>query len=171
VATIPEALGANARYTLAEADDIAQHIASRCKGPKWVLVTGGEPTDQDLRNLVDTLHAYGYKVALETSGTAVGLVGAAFDWVCVSPKIGMPGGRHVIPQVVELADEIKFVIGKPADLDKLDDLLGRCQLKPTAQICLQPVSQSPVATKFCIETVEDRGWRLSLQLHKYVGIA
>ena len=23
------------------------------------------------------------------------------DWVCVSPKIGMPGGRKIIPEVLD----------------------------------------------------------------------
>jgi 7-carboxy-7-deazaguanine synthase len=48
-------------------------------------------------------------------------------------------------------------------------LLAEHSLKPTVQICLQPVSLSRKATKLCIETVQARGWRLSIQTHKYIG--
>jgi 7-carboxy-7-deazaguanine synthase len=170
VPSIREALGATPKYTVTDPYTVARYIAVTHIGPKWIMVTGGEPADQPLAELVDALHAIGYKVAIETSGTATGLIGASFDWVCVSPKIGMPGGRTVLREVVEVADEIKFVIGKPNDLRKLDDLLDRCRPRPEMQICLQPMSQSKAATQFCISTVQDRGWRLSVQMHKYLAL-
>lgn len=171
VATITEARGANPQY--AEVDELAivQHIRTRHPGPRWILLTGGEPAMQDLAPLVAHLHQYSYKVAIETSGTARGLLGAGIDWVCVSPKIGMPGGLAVLPEVVAVADEVKMVVGKPADIEKLDQLLASAPaIKPERHVCLQPVSQSPTATKLCIETVQSRGWRLSVQMHKYLRL-
>lgn len=169
VKTIGEALGSNEKYTLASEAEIADYVAKNHPGPKWGLITGGEPADQPLKPLVDALHDRGYKVALETSGTALGLLGAEFDWICVSPKINMPGGKVVFPEVLHMADEIKHVVGRPRDLENLDTLLATAQLKPNAQICLQPVSLNQKATAFCIETVKQRGWRLSLQTHKYIN--
>lgn len=169
VATLPEALGANPRYAMLAASGIVAHIRAHHPGPRWVLVTGGEPARVDLRPLVKALHEAGYRVALETSGTETGHLGAAFDWVCVSPKIDMPGGKHIQPAALSIADEIKHVIGKQSDIDQLDSLLANLNLKPGVQICLQPVSLSPKATQLCIETVQSRGWRLSVQTHKLLG--
>lgn len=167
---LSEALGANPKYAVVDETKIAQHISAFHTGPKWVLLTGGEPAAQNIGDLVAELHAYGYKVAIETSGTALGFLGTGIDWVCVSPKIGMPGGLAVLREAVAVADEIKMVVGKPADLDRLAQLLADCPGKPDRQICLQPVSQSEAATQLCIETVQARGWRLSVQLHKLLRL-
>ena len=45
--------------------------------------------------MVEALHEADLRVALETPGTADDHVGAAVDWVCVSTKINMPGGRAI----------------------------------------------------------------------------
>lgn len=165
---ISNALGENLRYAYAEPEEIARYIRANHPGPHWTMVTGGEPAQYPLKPLVDALHAQGYKVALETSGTEIGHLGAGFDWVCVSPKINMPGGKTIKHEALEIADEIKHVVGKRADIDKLDDLLSHVRLKENAQICLQPISQGQRATQLCIETVQQRGWRLSIQVHKYL---
>lgn len=169
VATIDLARASPPAWTEAYADEIAAYCRDMCPGPNWILLTGGEPAEQGLAPLVDAFHARGYKVALETSGTMTGHLGAALDWVCVSPKIGMPGGRAIVPEAVAVADEIKFVVGKAADLQKLEQLLAAVSLKPTVQICLQPMSLSQKATELCLETVMARGWRLSIQVHKLLG--
>lgn len=170
VATLPQALGANDRFTFMTAVEIIAYIRHACPGPKWVLVSGGEPALYDLQPLVLACQAAGYKTAVETSGTELGHVGAGFDWVCVSPKMGMPGGKEVRLEALSVADEIKQVVGKPKDIEQLDALLAQATLKPTVQICLQPVSQSQAATQLCLDVVQKRGWRLSVQMHKYIGV-
>ncbi len=166
---LADALGSNGRYSYLTAPHIAAYIRENMPGPRWVLLTGGEPAQYDLHALVNSLHEDGYLIALETSGTEVGHVNTAVDWVCVSPKIDMPGGKQVLPQALATADEIKHVVGKQKDIDQLDALLEGVTLKPNVQICLQPVSTSPKATDLCTETVIQRGWRLSVQMHKYIG--
>lgn len=171
VQTIGEALGATTRWVELLPWDIVAAIRSLPPGPKWVLITGGEPADQDLADLVYTLQKVGYMVAIETSGTASGHIGTGINWVCVSPKIDMPGGRAILPEALAEAHEIKYVIGKPEDINKLDRLLLKNDsiLRPNVQICLQPLSLSAKATQLCTELVTSRGWRLSLQIHKYMG--
>lgn len=151
--------------------EIVQHLTNYLQpGPTWVMLTGGEPAQQDLKSLVIALHDAGYKVSLETSGTATGHIGANLDWVCVSPKFGMPGGRSVLAEAVRKADELKFVVGKKLDLIRILQFLKDHPLKPGCQICLQPLSFNEKATQLCIETVITNGWRLSLQMHKYLGL-
>jgi len=166
--SLADVLGANAQYTYQPANTIAEYIRANHAGPRWVLISGGEPAQYPLKELAEALHAQGYTLALETSGTEVGHIGAGIDWVCVSPKIAMPGGRTIQHEALESADEIKHVVGTARDIEALDALLAAVKLKPTAQICLQPVSVSPKATQLCIETVQQRGWRLSVQMHKYL---
>lgn len=150
---------------------IAQFRATS-PGVKWVLVTGGEPAQYDLAALVDAFHAAGYKAALETSGTETGHVDAGFDWVCVSPKIGMPGGKVIKAQALAVADEIKMVIGSSKQLRQLDQMLEENPiLKEGVTICLQPMSQSKKATELAINTCMTRGYRLSVQVHKYLDLA
>lgn len=170
VDTIDLAQGDTPRWTEMSSSQIAYYIAQNFPTFRWVLVTGGEPAEQDLEGLVNALHDTGRRVALETSGTEIGLLNARFDWVCVSPKIKMPGGKAVLPGILELADEIKHVVGKPQDVGDLVALLDRCALRPDVQICLQPVSMSPKATALCVAEVQKRNWRLSIQTHKITGV-
>ncbi len=170
-----EAMGQNPWWAEATAADIVRHIRAnvlpRRQHPLgWALLTGGEPAQQPLSELVKELHHQGLCVALETSGTALGHVGAGVDWVCVSPKVGMPGGEIVLPEAVAEADEIKWVVAGPRDIERLKGFLGAYQLKEDTQVCLQPVSQNAAATRLCVEVCKEMGWRLSIQTHKYLNL-
>lgn len=166
---IEDALGATSAWVTLAASEIAAYIRRTFPRFQWVMVTGGEPADQDLEALTSALHDAGFKALLETSGTALGLLPASFDWVCVSPKINMPGGREIQSEAMAMADEVKQVIGKASDIFILDQLLAEHPTKEGAVISLQPLSISKKATEICVQTVMERGWRLSLQLHKYIS--
>lgn len=170
-ATLDEVLGDSPLWCEVDPDTLASQMRRRFQaGPQWALVTGGEPAEQELFPLVRALHRYGYKAALETSGTALGHVGAGFDWVCVSPKLAMPGGKPLVRDAVLAAHEIKHVVGKPADIDTLDDLLTTLGPALKAQVCLQPLSLAPKATDLCTAMAMQRGWRLSVQTHKLLDL-
>ena len=170
VPTLAEALGQSPSWTEMDPRGIVDHIRAEYPSFAWVLITGGEPSEQSLAPLVNALHATGLRAALETSGTGRGHVGANMDWVCVSPKIDMPGGRRIIPEVVAEADEIKHVVGKPSDIEQLDQLLSDCGVVGGSVICLQPMSRNQAATQLCVRTVQERAWRLSPQMHKYLDL-
>ena len=73
----------------ASAEDVAAMIEATWAGGdahRYVVCTGGEPTLQLDRAIVDALHARGFTVAIETNGTRP--VPAGVDWICVSPKAG-----------------------------------------------------------------------------------
>lgn len=164
---LEDALGPTPNFARVDQDEITRYIKHRWPHQRWILLSGGEPADQPLIPLVNALKMGGLKVALETSGTAPGFIGAGCDWVVVSPKINIPGGKEVRDDALTAADEIKMVIGKQADLEVFDDLVVKYNLHHKI-ICLQPVSQSQKATDLCMEVVKERGWRLSIQLHKYL---
>lgn len=154
-----------------------EEIVGACRslgGPRRVLLTGGEPARYDLRFLFDALHAADYSIILETSGTASGHLPAykeVEDHVVVSPKYAC---LPLLDQVVYQADELKFVVGKRADIDQAIGLIKRLfENRYMPIISWQPMSQSEKATALCVEavTLGDIPSRLSLQLHKYIGVA
>lgn len=137
--------------------------------PRHVVITGGEPCLYDLTALSAALILSGRTVQVETSGThEVKIDARAF--VTVSPKFDMPGGFAVRDDALVRANEIKMVVGKLADVVRLEHALERLPLAAHKEIWLQPVSQSPKATPLCIEQATARGWKVSLQVHKYVGL-
>lgn len=169
VDAIPAALGTGPAWCRADPVDIADAARAAAPSCRWAMLTGGEPAEQPLAPLVHALHGRGFLVALETSGTALGHVGAGIDWCCVSPKPGMPGGRALLAPALAVADEVKMVVGRPADIDALDAILAATPPRPDARVSLQPLSSQPKATLLCTSTAILRGWHLSLQLHKYLG--
>lgn len=168
--SLDEALGVNADYARVTASEINAYILDHFSAFQWVLITGGEPARFSLKSLASALHDGGFKCALETSGTEIGHIGAGIDWVCVSPKFNMPGGKVVLADALTAADEIKQVVGRQKDIDLLETTLSGLTLKDPCQICLQPVSLSEKATELCIETVQKKNWRLSVQMHKFINV-
>lgn len=168
--SIDSVLGANGNHVYVSGSEINAYICAHYPQASWVVITGGEPAQYPLKALVTALHDGGFKVAIETSGTETGHIGAELDWITVSPKIDMPGGKLIQAPAILSADEIKHVIGKQSHIDQLDQLLIDMPQKESVTICLQPMSLSEKATALAIQTAKSRNWRLSLQTHKFVHI-
>lgn len=163
---IQKKLGPDARYALVDARQITDAVLA-AKPLRHVVLTGGEPCQYDLVPLCEDLqHRAGALVQIETSGTFA-VRATAQAWVTVSPKVNMPGGYAVLPEALWRADEVKMPIGKPRDLETLEALLRHC--KPGVRIGVQPLSLSPAATRLCWSTAIERGYRVSLQVHRLVG--
>lgn len=71
---------------------------------RWVWITGGEPTDHDLKPLLRAFTGAGYRVAVATSGKRP-LV-PPVDWLSVSPHSIEPSGF-----LQRYGDEVKLVDG------------------------------------------------------------
>jgi 7-carboxy-7-deazaguanine synthase (Cx14CxxC type) len=144
------------------ADELASHV-EQLWGAKsesrLVVITGGEPMLQLDADLVDALHARGFRVAVETNGTLPAVPG--LDWICVSPKAGT--------EVVQRSgDELKLVWPQegidPAELEGWD----------FDHFLVQPMDceHREEAVAAAIRLAMDRPkWRLTLQAHKVVGLA
>jgi 7-carboxy-7-deazaguanine synthase len=123
-----------------------------------VVCTGGEPLLQLDADLVAAFHAKGLQIALETNGTLVPPPG--IDWICVSPKAGAP-------LKCLSGDELKLVYPQEGlDPETLESL-------SFSYFYLQPKDAPPRnthiqnAVRYCLEHPL---WRLSLQIHKILGI-
>ena len=151
-----------ARMTTAELVAIVENFQAR-----HVVVTGGEPCDYDLRDLAQALLATGRSVQIETSGTAP--IRAAQDvWVTLSPKFDMPGGLAVRDDALARADEWKIPVGKQSDVDRALALL---EGKPRpSEVWLQPLSRNAKATELCIAEATRLGFKVSVQIHAFLGL-
>lgn len=147
---------------------LLQVFAERGFQAKHVVITGGEPCMYDLVPLCDALHQQGYTTQIETSGTFAVSVPAS-SWVTVSPKINMAGGYQVLSAAMQRANEIKHPVAMQKHVDELLQLLEQTGTTDKL-IYLQPISQQKRATELAIATCIEHNWRLSVQVHKYLGI-
>jgi 7-carboxy-7-deazaguanine synthase len=126
---------------------------------RLVVLTGGEPLLQLDAALVDALRARGFSLALETNGTLPAPDGV--DWVCVSPKASASLAQT-------RGQELKLVYPQPgvdpARFEGLD--FERFLLQPMDGPRLAENTRAAIA--YCLAHPR---WRLSVQTHKYIGIA
>jgi 7-carboxy-7-deazaguanine synthase len=200
-ATLGEVRGSNELWVELHQDSLVRAVIEErdgnAPGVEWVLLTGGEPAEQPIRPLVRALHRAGFRVALETSGTARGHLsddsgegleasdgppplpqheaghgfpGDSCDFVCCSPKIGNPGGRPILADVVRGADEIKLVIGRASDIENFEAFIREHGLTDMSRLSLQPISESRKATELCMAAALRLGCRVSIQTHKVIGV-
>lgn len=135
---------------------------------KHLVITGGEPCMVDLTPLCNAFEALGYSTQVETSGTFEIKV-SKLCWVTVSPKVNMRGGYTILNSAMIRANEIKHPIATEQHVGDLKMLLTEHNIENTP-VYLQPISQKTRATELAIETCIANNWRLSVQVHKYIGI-
>ncbi len=133
----------------------------------YVVCTGGEPLLQLDEALIGALHERGFEVGVETNGTLRAPVG--IDWLCVSPK----ADARV---VVDECDELKLVYPQPLAMPErfLEVQARHYFLSPMASPASPDSGPDPVkasntrrAVDYCLQHPR---WRLTLQMHKIVGI-
>ena len=154
-----------AELTVAEISNIliAQHYQA-----KHIVITGGEPCMVNLTPLCVELEKQGYSCQVETSGTFPVQV-SNNCWVTVSPKVNMKGGYKILNSAMLRANEIKHPVATEQHIDDLKGLLALHNIT-TTPIYLQPIRQKERATQLAIESCIKNNWRLSVQVHKYLGI-
>ena len=131
-----------------------------------VVLTGGEPSlfiDEAFVN--ELKQQTGKYIAIETNGTR--LLPANLDWVTLSPKMGFDGG-DVEPCVLNTCDELKVVyLGQ--DLKQYDGIHAHHRF---LQPCFsEDETQRLSNLQSCVDAVlHNPGWRLSLQIHRMIGV-
>lgn len=135
---------------------------------RHIVITGGEPCMHDLEEITRLICDSGRTCQIETSGTfPIRCDDRVF--VTLSPKVGMPGGLEVLKPSYFRANEVKFPLGKEADLAKITvDVMPH--MRGDCVFWLQPLSQSPKATALCVKMATENNWRVSIQTHKYLGV-
>ena len=124
---------------------------------KLVILTGGEPCEQDITPLAKLLKSKKYQVHLETNGS-VNIERKYFDFIAVSPK------KYVAKEMLKKADIIKLVIDGKTPLKEI--------LKyKKYNLYLQPNSANKESTAKCVKIIKQYPkMRLSVQMHKLIKI-
>jgi 7-carboxy-7-deazaguanine synthase len=125
---------------------------------KYVVFTGGEPLLQLDVALIDSMHARGFEIGIETNGTIK--VPPGVDWICVSPKMGAE-------LIVHKGSELKVVIPQVGqDLAAYEGLdFENFFVQPMDGPLLEHNTQ--LAIEIC---KRNPTWKLSLQTHKLLHI-
>lgn len=149
-------------------DATAQELMEKAGLVEHVCITGGEPFLHDLSDLLE--YAAQREVHIETSGTKpIFPMLEGLAWFTCSPK------RGFLSENVPLINEWKFVVSNPADVRRVALFVEEHAIPDTAPIYLQPVNWVNTINSDCIDMVLAElehypTFRLSAQLHKYLGV-
>ncbi len=184
-------------FTEMSADEIVREALSIYDIPnerrKMLVLTGGEPSLQVDTPLIDALHAAGFYICIETNGTRP--LPDGIDWITCSPKmVYQSEGRSISETVYQRSglsakrsslalkrvNEVKVVFTGTYDPE-----IWRSQLEAEHWL-LQPLRYTGEwLLNNCDAFEDDRNdnlddtvryilshpfWRLSVQLHKIVGL-
>jgi 7-carboxy-7-deazaguanine synthase len=145
---------------LARVDELAQEEGRRVR--ELVVITGGEPLRQNIVPLSEALLSAAFKVQIETNGTLFRPLPEGVHIVC-SPKNTGQGYMPVRADLLARVDALKFIpeVGQsryatPVYVQPMDEYDAE---KNAANIAL------------ALQLAQSRGYSLSLQLHKVLGIA
>ena len=130
----------------------------RTSDKPFIVLTGGEPLLQLDDKLIDELHYSNFEIAIETNGTIK--APNNLDWICVSPK-----ADTTLEQLK--GDELKLVYPQenihPKDYEKLE--FQNFLLQPKFD---KNYKKNVLAAKdFCFKNPK---WKLSYQMHKFIGV-
>ncbi len=133
---------------------------------KHIVITGGEASMYNLNKFIEELQSVGYYVQVETNGYEIDNIVQA-DYITYSPKRAFCETAPD-PKLTYHMDELKLLAGvhNPVDVEKWE----KVRIK-----YIQPIGSEhavdEVNTQYCIDFVKDNpDWRLSVQLHKYLGV-
>ena len=156
-----------------------------------VVMTGGEPSLQEIGTLIMLLQSKNHVVHVESNGTRP-LRHFGFNWVCVSPKL-----RYGTPceDALQVADEIKMPISSLIDIEVAERFraVNTPMMKEDVVWYLHPWNDlfecnkvgsemdekgartlagfNPTANKICVQHAIATGrWRVSIQAHKLLEV-
>lgn len=152
--------------------DILARVNTLAGARKLVVITGGEPLRQPLMPLCEALLDAGYRVQVETNGTLFRELPRDVDIVC-SPKNTGEGYFPLREDLLARVNALKFLVSRArADYADVPDV---GQGKFGIPVYVQPMDEYDEKKnlenlRYAAEIAQRRGYRLSLQTHKIVGI-
>ena len=127
---------------------------------KSVILTGGEPALQIDESLIRALESEGYYIAIETNGTCE--LPTGINWITVSPK----SAEHTIK--LRGCSEVKYV-------RSISQAIPRTEIR-AEHYYVSPAFETDGSLKretlnWCIDLLkENPKWKLSVQMHKLLGL-
>ena len=138
---------------------------------KLAVITGGEPFRQPIEKLCDELIDNGYKVQIETNGTLYRDIHEDVNIIC-SPKTTQKY-TPIRDDLLKRLDGLKFIISATNPLYK--DIGDVGQKKYNTPVYIQPMDElnskkNKDNLEYTISLASNRGYNISLQTHKIIGI-
>lgn len=133
---------------------------------RFAVITGGEPTmNKTTPDVVRVLKSLGFEIAVESNGTFP--IPKGIDFVTISPKRDAKYEIH--KDALMKANEFKYVVDQGFDFKLLD----RHDTKDGRRYSLSPEFGNFKESLLKIQDYikEHPTWRISLQTHKWMGIA
>ena len=129
-----------------------------------VVLTGGEPAMYDLSELNKQIKKLKKTIAIETSGCYD--LNGEVDWYTFSPK----KFKKPVEEAYQKANELKVVIYHKSDLEWA--LQHAKKVKKDCLLYLQPEwsKKDTLMDEIIAFTKRNKGWKISLQTHKYMNI-
>ena len=137
----------------------------------FIVLTGGEPSMQNINILCELLKEKGYYITIETNGMFQ--LPPEINWICLSPKSSF---KHI--QLKECHD-LKFVIKQGSKVPEIPDDFRYHQLfiSPMNYSSGKKIGTEACAKlnktnlDYCIDLIKQNSkWRLNLQTHKIIGV-
>ncbi|MGB3511291.1 MAG: 7-carboxy-7-deazaguanine synthase QueE [Microcoleaceae cyanobacterium] len=135
-----------------------------------VVISGGEPfIHKQLPALVNRIEATGRQISIETSGCYWQDISPQ-TWITLSPKQHISPKYPVLPQIWQRANEIKLVIETGKELEFYHKIF--LSNNYNIPVFLQPEWDGRDRTiPLVLEMLQKYPqYRLSVQLHKYIGL-
>jgi organic radical activating enzyme len=133
---------------------------------RWIVWTGGEPTLQLTDEYLQVFRNAGFRQAIESNGS--NRLSPLLDYTVISPK-----GHQRIEEIRSLhlrVNEVRLTVQK-------DDPIPASGLLPEATyyflspVFLKNAAETKANIDYCVQQVmQHPHWRLSLQMHKWIGI-
>lgn len=139
---------------------------------KLVVITGGEPLRQNIAPLCEALLEEGFKIQIETNGTLYRALPKEVDIIC-SPKNTGQGYFPVRGDLLSSIRAFKFIISTTNPLYNHVADVG--QALYNTPVYVQPMDEydeekNNQNRRLALALAQTHGYRLSLQLHKILGI-
>jgi len=131
---------------------------------QWIVWTGGEPSLQLTDKCLQFFKKAGYFQAIESNGH--NRLSELLDYTVVSPKGQTDYASEINPQV----DEIRLPVRVADPIPPIESLpeAGYYFLSP---IFTENQEETKANIDYCVEQVKKHpDWRLSLQVHRWIGI-
>lgn len=151
----------------AEGEDmkVGQIISTIKQYPaKWIIWTGGEPTLQLTDDILLYFKNEGYLQAIESNGT--NKLSDLLDYKVISPK----GNTAYTKKTNKEVDEVRLPV-QVGDIIPLTSSLPNAKYYFLSPIFSKDEKTTQANINYCVEYIKTHPeWRLSLQIHKLIGI-
>lgn len=162
------------KYSEHSIDQILDRASKLESNIRLIVITGGEPMRQNIAPLCDAMLDRGFDIQVETNGTIYRSLDKRVMFVC-SPKFEGNREYKVDPRFFNHPFYYKFLVNMRDQKSHsyYEKFLSKNHERE--QLYLQPMDEydtvkNALNIEHTIKLVKDGGFRLSLQLHKILGV-